>query len=90
MNTAENLPDRINQFIDDLVAEKIAAKHLKLTPSDDLQFIQSGLMDSVGFLEFLTLVEDEFEVELDFEDLDPAEFLVLGGFKKAVMASVQG
>jgi len=38
---------------------------------DDVSFQESGILDSNGFLELVTFVEDEFDIELSTEDLVP-------------------
>lgn len=36
--------------------------------------ISSGLMDSLGFLQFITRLEEELEIEIDLSEYDPEEF----------------
>jgi acyl carrier protein len=47
---------------------------------DSCNLVQSGLVDSIGFLELVAAVEAEFGVRFDFSAADPAEFTTLGGF----------
>ena len=46
---------------------------------DDFDLMNSGLFDSVAFMELITDIEDTLDIELDFDDLDPEEFTSLGG-----------
>ncbi len=46
---------------------------------DDYNLMDSGLFDSVAFIQLITDVEETFDVELNFDDLDPEEFTSLGG-----------
>jgi len=45
---------------------------------DDFNLVDSGLIDSLGFLELITPIEIEFGIEFDFTDLDPEDFTVFG------------
>ena len=38
---------------------------------DNASFQESGILDSNGFLELITFVEDEFDIELSNEELVP-------------------
>lgn len=44
----------------------------------ELIFGSKGI-DSVGFLELLSFLEDELQIELDFSEYDPVEFSTLSG-----------
>ncbi len=48
------------------------------TAPDDLDLIETGLVDSFGLLEILTAVEAEFDLEVDYEAIDPDELTRLG------------
>ena len=53
---------------------------------DDFAFIGSGAIDSLGFLELLASIESRFDVDIDFSEKDPSEFLSLGGFVKSILS----
>jgi D-alanine--poly(phosphoribitol) ligase subunit 2 len=55
---------------------------------DDFSLTESGLFDSVGFVELLLALETEFGIEVDFEALDPEEFMTLGGIVQSVIQNV--
>ena len=42
-------------------------------------FIESGVIDSFGFLELLISIEQEFNIHINFAELDPSEFTTLEG-----------
>jgi len=42
-------------------------------------FIESGVIDSFGFLELLMAIEQEFNAQINFTELDPSEFTTLKG-----------
>ena len=47
---------------------------------DSTDLLASGIVDSLGVLELMTVVSDRFGVEDDWEDLDPEILLVVGPF----------
>jgi acyl carrier protein len=60
-----------------------------LDPDENL--FEAEVIDSLGFLELVAEVESAFGVEVDFGDLDPAEFTTLDGLAKVCLeAAGQG
>ena len=45
----------------------------------DDNLFEAGLVDSMGFLELVAAIEVEFGIEVDFSDMDPADFTTLKG-----------
>jgi acyl carrier protein len=41
---------------------------------EDLSFQESGILDSTGFLELITFVEEKFELEISDRELIPENF----------------
>jgi acyl carrier protein len=39
--------------------------------SDDESFLESGLIDSTGILELITFVEENYEIEIEDEEMIP-------------------
>lgn len=56
--------------------------------TDDLDLRASGAIDSLGFVELVVALEEEFGVELELEEVDPEELTVLGPFSEHVGAQV--
>lgn len=54
--------------------------------SDETQLLQGGLLDSLGILDLVTFVEQEFSVQVSDEELAPENFQDL----KHLAAFVQG
>lgn len=49
-------------------------------------FVQSGLLDSMSFVDMITAMEDHFGVEIDFEEEPENEsFTSLGGLQKVFL-----
>ena len=45
---------------------------------DDFDLREAGVVDSLGFLELVTALEDELGIELDFEDIEPDQLTTVG------------
>jgi acyl carrier protein len=66
------MPDsnKLAQQISALFSEKL---HLQV-PSLDTDLIETGLVDSLTFVEFLAQLEQEFDVHVSLEDLELDHF----------------
>jgi acyl carrier protein len=51
---------------------------------DDFDLLTSGVIDSFGVLELIGDVENRFDLEIDFERLDPEGLTVIGTFSRYV------
>lgn len=57
--------------------------------SDDLDLRESGVIDSLGFIELVAAIEDALGIEVDFEALDPGQITVLGPLARHVHAQAE-
>ncbi len=46
--------------------------------ADDDSFLEKGIIDSTGILELVAFVEDEFEIDVEDEELIPDNFDSIG------------
>jgi acyl carrier protein len=71
----------VKEYIKSLLKEKlllfdIAEDELK----DGFDLVKSGLLDSMAFIDLVARLEEEFNVEIDFEEAaESEEFTRLGG-----------
>jgi acyl carrier protein len=80
----------IRDFVANLLQEKWATKNTeRINIDEDLDLIQSGLLNSLEFIEFIVCVEEEFNLEIDFDKYDPSEFTTFSGFVKVVAESAK-
>jgi acyl carrier protein len=71
----------VRQFVLETLRALNRGKSNGLAAVDDsCNLVESGLVDSLGFLELVAAVESKFGVRFDFSAADPAEFTTLGGF----------
>ena len=52
-------------------------RHVELTGDTDL--MESGLLDSVGFVELIVFIESQTGCSIDLTDVDPSEFTTVNG-----------
>ena len=67
------------------LAERLGVSDLDF--NDDTRLLDTGVVDSVGFIELMLATEEHFGISLDLDRHDPAEFTTLGGFVHAIVAS---
>ncbi len=72
-------PAAVRELLLRAAAEGLAL--LELAPEDvgdDFDLREAGVVDSLGFLELVTALEDQLGIELDFEELDPEQLTTVG------------
>ena len=66
---------------DKLKLFNIAEEELK----DSFDLVKSGLLDSMAFIDLVAGLEEEFDVEIDFEKAaESNDFTMLGGLTKLI------
>ena len=63
-------PTRLEHQISTLFAEKLSIQ----VPSVETELIDTGLVDSLTFVEFLAHLEEEFGIQVSLEDLEIEQF----------------
>jgi acyl carrier protein len=58
-----------------------------LIDDDTFDFLQAGIIDSLGVIEMITAMEKHFHITVDFGQMDPEEFTVLESFSRYVAQS---
>jgi len=59
-----------------------ALERAKLSPreiDDDFNLVETGLLDSISFLDLIARLEERAEVEFDLFDIDPDDLTTFGG-----------
>lgn len=75
------MKDTIRIFVAEKLSQKAALLELEQPElHDELPLTGIGLLDSMDFFGLITDVEEQFGIEMDFTEKDPAEFSTLGGF----------
>jgi len=47
---------------------------------DDLDLLERSIIDSLGLIELVVAIDEEFGLLVDFEEMDPGELTVVGPF----------
>ena len=63
-------------------------RHVELTGDTDL--MESGLLDSVGFVELIVFIESQTGCNIDLIDVDPSEFTTVNGLCRIALRNYQG
>jgi acyl carrier protein len=69
----------IRAFVLSRLAAPLTAK--RLSPPDvpyDFDLLTEGVIDSLGIVELVTAIQEQFGFEIDFEDLDAEDLTVIG------------
>jgi acyl carrier protein len=79
----------VRQFVLTRVEQPLAAKGL--TPGEtphDYDLLSEGIIDSFGIIELIADLEDQYQVELDFDDVEPETLTVVGPLSEYVAGLV--
>ena len=77
--------ESIRKFILQHFGEKLADEGLSSADvQDDFDLLDTGLTDSLGIIDMITEIEVEFDLEIDYEDLDPDDMTVIGALSRFI------
>jgi acyl carrier protein len=76
--------------IKEFVTEYIQREY---TVADDvdimtLNYIEAGYIDSMGFIQFVSTIEDEFDIEFEVEDIENPDMKIVGKLIDFISAKV--
>ncbi len=76
--------------IKDFVTEYIQREYT--VPEDvdimTLNYIEAGYIDSMGFIQFVSTIEDEFDIEFEVEDIENPDMKIVGKLIDFISAKV--
>jgi acyl carrier protein len=76
----------VRAFALERVSDQLLA--MGLTPADvpdDFDLLDTGTIDSLGFLELVGALADRFGVDVDFEEMDPEDIGLVGPLCRLVV-----
>ena len=56
---------------------------------DGFDYIENGYVDSMGLVQFVAILEDEYQIEFSKEELFSGEFRTLGGLEKMIWSKIE-
>lgn len=81
--------NEIRSFIIDRLQDKMLVFDIRESElKDGFDLVKSGLLDSMAFVDLVAEVEEEFGIELDFEEAtELPDFTTMGGLAKMIIAA---
>ena len=74
------MQDKIKSYIESKFNVKFDGESLSM----DSDLFESGIVDSVGVIELVSFIEQEFEVRLNDEDLMSVKMTTISGIKELI------
>jgi len=62
--------------------KEIVLKKVKKELREDESFLESGAIDSLGFIEILQEIEEKLNKSIDFEEVEPNKIATIKGLKE--------
>jgi acyl carrier protein len=59
-------------------------------PEPDTDLMENGYLDSLSFVRMLTLLEDEFDIQISMDELDFEFFKTIDGVTNFVQQKLEG
>ena len=56
---------------------------------DSFNFVKTGYVDSIGIIQFIVLLEEEFGIEFSDEELSDVQYQVIGEFVKLIENKIE-
>jgi acyl carrier protein len=81
MNSEKTLKSYLMERAETFLRDK---GHGATTLNENFNFIESGVLDSMGFVSFLEDIEREFKIEINFYDIDPTQFTSIAGILRHI------
>ena len=79
---------KVKEFLLKKVNKSFEMKGLMLNNKmHNTNLFELGVLDSIDFLELIASLEIEFDLEIDFSDVDPLVFGTLNGLAKIAASS---
>ena len=70
--------DEIRGVVRRLVSERVD----EVSPDDSATLLETTTLDSMGVVDLLVAIEDEFSINIDFVTVDPGSLLSISGLTR--------
>ena len=57
---------------------------------ESFNFMENGYVDSMGLVQFVAILEDEFDIEFSADELLSHDFKTIGGLEKIIRTKIAG
>ncbi|HJV66034.1 MAG TPA: acyl carrier protein [Geomonas sp.] len=69
----------VREFLLDFMDDRLSSRGLCAAEvDDDFDLLVNGVIDSLAFLEMTVALQEQFEVEFDFDQVDPVQLSIVG------------
>ena len=79
-----DLKDQVFACIEVFLKEKYGDEIVTEKNLYDMDLLGSGIVGSLGYIELISMVEGKFDIEIDFDDVEPVEYSTISGLAKLV------
>ncbi len=86
-NYKEVYMSRVKDYIIDYIQREYDLP--KDIDTDSFNYMENGYIDSMGLIQFVVLLEDEFSITFDDEELSLPEFKTIGGLEKIITEKME-
>ncbi|MGA2556125.1 MAG: acyl carrier protein [Verrucomicrobiota bacterium] len=81
-------PSQVKDFLKRHFQDQLRAKGIDPESiDDDFSLSAAGIVDSFGVIAMMMAIEEEFQMEIDIENLNPDDISIMGRFCKFVAES---
>jgi acyl carrier protein len=83
-----NKTESVRNFIEKRIRDTARTQGKTLLElRDDFSLVETGLFDSLSFVQLISAIEKEFNIAIDTGDLEPEEFTLLGNLARVAADS---
>ena len=86
-----DLRQEVQTFIEDYLRMRLRDMRISgVEITGDLNMIDTGIINSMGFIELVAAIEEEFGVDVDFEHYRPEKLSTVTGLVECVVNGTKG
>lgn len=74
------MTDKRKQWLREFLSEKVEGIHM----TDEIDIFEAGLLDSMGLIEMVSAIEEQFKIELSSAHLQDSRFKTIQGIAQII------
>ena len=80
-----SLEEKIKEYIVKYLKKKMGTEsNDDIYIDEDVDLIESGIINSLSFITLITDLEEQYNIEIDFDELDPSEYTIISNLASLV------
>jgi len=77
--------DEVKRFIAEFLADALSENNVAESEvTEDLDLMKRGIIDSIDLINLIAGIEEHFNIEVDFEDMDTEQLTIVGPLAKYI------